>query len=580
MATERLWWIWVHMSTARRNRGMRRSGVPVRWKPAALIAACALFCGCATSRSMTVHVNGAAGDDGNNGLSRAAAVRTIQKALDIARDGTTVVVDDGIYKGDGNRELDFRGKKVYLKSSDGRRKCIIDCEGDGRAFLFHCNEDGQSVVEGFTVRNGDVCKGSGELLYNEIPDGIPRGGAVFCLCSGPSIKDCHFENCRAGRGGAIYCYKSNPVIAGCRFICNQAGEGAAVSCAQGSCPRIESCLMEKNGDQAGPMGFSEGGVVCCVDGSDAVITGCKIKDNRGTGIACSKSSPAISGCMVSGCKVEDDDWGSGGTTGIYLSDGGTPGLIGCIVTDNSGCGIDCSEVTVKMTGCTVSGNGGYGVEVGESELTVERCVIEGNDDEGIRCGESVLVVLSSEIKGSSEDGGIHCVDCEVTVANSLIADNDAEGIDCDGKCMITVSNCTVAGNGGRGISFGGGCEAVVSNTLVWGNRGFRWHEVSIGEGGTLTMNYCLLSEYRHVVQEAKPGEGIVVNGCIHEEPQFVDAGKGDYRLKAGFPGIDAGLNAFAPNNVKKDLAGKARIVDGNGDGKAVVDIGALEYQGK
>jgi len=51
------------------------------------------------------------------------------------------------------------------------------------------------------------------------------------------------------------------------------------------------------------------------------------------------------------------------------------------------------------------------------------------------------------------------------------------------------------------------------------------------------------------------------------EPEFVDPANGDYRLKAGSPGIDAG----GPTKIKTDQLGRPRV-----RGKAV-DIGAYEY---
>ncbi len=49
----------------------------------------------------------------------------------------------------------------------------------------------------------------------------------------------------------------------------------------------------------------------------------------------------------------------------------------------------------------------------------------------------------------------------------------------------------------------------------------------------------------------------------------------NFRLLAGSPGIDAGLNS-APDLPATDLDGLPRIVDG--DGKFIVDMGAYEFQ--
>ena len=97
----------------------------------------------------------------------------IQAGIDAASDGDTVSVADGIYTGDGNRNLDFKGKAITVKSENGPSNCIIDCEGNGRGFYFHSNETEKSVVSGFTITNGS---------------GIVFGGGIYCDHSSPTIE--------------------------------------------------------------------------------------------------------------------------------------------------------------------------------------------------------------------------------------------------------------------------------------------------------------------------------------------------------------------------------------------------------
>ena len=54
---------------------------------------------------------------------------TIQAALDAAAAGDTIIVRDGIYTGTGNRDIDFGGKAVHLRSENGPQNCIINCQG-------------------------------------------------------------------------------------------------------------------------------------------------------------------------------------------------------------------------------------------------------------------------------------------------------------------------------------------------------------------------------------------------------------------------------------------------------------------
>lgn len=79
--------------------------------------------------------------------ARAAIIRvphdqpSIGAALAVAMSGDEVVVEDGQYAGADNRNLDFAGRAIQLRSVNGPENCIIDCEHLGRAFLFASGED-------------------------------------------------------------------------------------------------------------------------------------------------------------------------------------------------------------------------------------------------------------------------------------------------------------------------------------------------------------------------------------------------------------------------------------------------------
>src|SRR5262245_23409555 len=70
-----------------------------------------------------------------------AAYPTIAAAIEAAHNGDRIVVADGVYTGNGNRDLDFAGKRIRLRSENGPENCIIDCQASQadphRAFRFH-----------------------------------------------------------------------------------------------------------------------------------------------------------------------------------------------------------------------------------------------------------------------------------------------------------------------------------------------------------------------------------------------------------------------------------------------------------
>ncbi len=72
------------------------------------------------------------------------------------------------------------------------------------------------------------------------------------------------------------------------------------------------------------------------------------------------------------------------------------------------------------------------------------------------------------------------------------------------------------------------------------------------------------------------------SGVVAADPGFVDGSSmpGDFRLRSSAPGIDEGFTGYGAGWLPAtDLAGMPRIADGNGDGVAVIDMGAYELAG-
>ena len=106
---------------------------------------------------------------------------TIQAAISGSAAGDTIELTDGTFTGAGNRDVDFSGKAVEVRSQSGTPfACVVDCAaGPGdphRGFLFQSGEGSGSVLNGITIQHA--------YAY------APGGGGILCDGASPTITGC------------------------------------------------------------------------------------------------------------------------------------------------------------------------------------------------------------------------------------------------------------------------------------------------------------------------------------------------------------------------------------------------------
>ena len=209
-----------------------------------------------------------------------------------------------------------------------------------------------------------------------------------------------------------------------------------------------------------------------------------------------------------------------------------------------------------MTNCTFSdnsaGNEGGAILCDSSSPTVTNCIFSGNSADwsggALFCDSSSPTVTNCIFSGNSandEGGAIFCGGSSPSITNCTLSDNSANS----GRAFFCIDS-----------------DVTLNNCILWDGG----NEIEVLTGSAPTLNYCCVDD------TGLPGD-VTQNNCIYDDPQFVDAANGDYHLKDTSPCIDKGDNTYI-SGVNEDLDGNERVVDGDNDGTATVDIGAYEKQ--
>lgn len=238
--------------------------------------------------------------------------------------------------------------------------------------------------------------------------------------------------------------------------------------------------------------------------------------------------------------------------------------------------------------------GGAIVTQNDSHPIIENCSFEGNiaaaggalrawaDSRPIFRG-CLFTGNSATLGGAVE----HAAQTWPTYVNCVFAGNTAQGggaVANTGSTSVFI-NCTIYANT-AGISLGGGMRSTggsttVTNCILWGNN----------DGGT-NVTFAQIIDLAGAsavsyscIQDAVANDGNIPYGGAasyntDRDPLLNYPWSGKFTLNPYSPCIDAGSNAALPAGTLTDFAGNARIVDGDFNEIATVDMGALEFQGE
>jgi len=251
-------------------------------------------------------------------------------------------------------------------------------------------------------------------------------------------------------------------------------------------------------------------------------------------------------------------------------------------TITAGNAMDASYVEVK----------GAGMIIYNGAPTISNCLFIDNvaffHGGALYCGEASPKLINCrfvENSVSMDGGAVYALRSDALFVNCMFRGNACGSGSNGGGAMTaddlpspTLINCTLSGNsmpgglhGGGGILVGSNAMSIVTltNCILWGNSDPGGTDESAQihlRLGMATVNYCC-------IQGLTGGLGGA--GNIGDDPILVDLA--DPRITACSPCIDIGDDAAVPPNITLDLAGNPRIMDGDDDETAIVDLGAYEF---
>ncbi|MGB7118085.1 MAG: choice-of-anchor Q domain-containing protein [Anaerolineales bacterium] len=436
---------------------------------------------------------------------------------------------------------------------------------------------GSTIVDGFTITAG---KADGSFPHN-------YGGGFYCdglgngiKCS-PSLRNITFSGNSADEGGALYNNgyddgDSSPSLNDVTFSGNSADYGGAIfnNGREGSSSPslMEISFTGNSADYGGAVynngyhGTSSPSITNVTFINNSALAGGAMFNN---GEDSGTSNPSLKEVTFTGSMAQS----RGGAMYNHSGNGNcSPSLRDVIFSNNS---------AVTAGGAIYN----YG-ENGSSSPSLINVTFSGNasvfggamyndGDNGTSSPTLINVVFSGNIAGY---GG-------------ALYNDGYSGTSKSNLTNVTFSSNMAVVDGGAMYNAGGSggnCSPQVRNSILWNNK----DKSGTGKLSATIYNDNATITLTHSLAQGTGGSSSWIGGSyvdgggnIDEDPMFVTpidpstapTTAGNLRLQTSSPAIDAGDNIFAAG-VLTDLDGEPRIVDRDGDGTAIVDMGAYENQ--
>ncbi len=174
-------------------------------------------------------------------------------------------------------------------------------------------------------------------------------------------------------------------------------------------------------------------------------------------------------------------------------------------------------------------------------------------------------------------------DVAIQISGGVAVDVEGSSRCGGGRSLFTGHNLTITGSGGEhgGVGLEASASttnpfAILTDSILWElTNAIRAQPLA---GKSTSLHLARLADDPATLQLGGAGTLLLADdqGNVGD-PKLVDPAHGDLHLAPDSPAIDAGLaGPMLPGESMTDLEGAPRVMDGNGDGVAQRDIGAVE----